>query len=137
MSSDETDTSTLHQTMLDFLDEALKESSDIPSEVRQSTLQQFDEAMQEAQDHPKPPEEVLAEWQQTTSDLQSRIDTMRENGDISATDAADMLNPYDEITQKLKGLIEASAGDDEAAGGTGLPRGVPPEVAATLKSSGS
>ncbi len=137
MSSEQSDAFTLPQTMMDCLDEALKESPDIPPDVRQSTLHQFSEAMQDAHDHPKSPDEVLADWQQTTRDLQSHFDALRESGEISATDAADMLQPYDQLGNKLKTLVDAAAEQSDDAASRELPQGMPADVAASLKSSGS
>lgn len=132
MSPDQNATSRLRQTMLDYMDETLKEQN-IPPEVRQSALQEFDQAMTDAKDNPKPPATILAEWQESAESLREQLEAMQKNGDISATESSDLSRSFDNITQTLETLQQppndASA---EKAEPTALPQGMPQEVAAAL-----
>lgn len=139
MSSEETDTSNLRQTMLDYLDDVLRER-EVPSQLRQSTLQEFEQAMQDAEEHPKSVTEVMADWQESAESLRTQLRTMEENGEISATESADLTRQFDKITDTFETVQRSSGNVTEkpAAEGraTALPQGMPEEVAAALKQRG-
>lgn len=138
MSSEETDTSSLRQSMMDYLDEVLKER-EIPPQLRQSTLQEFEQAMQDAKSHPKPVAEVMTDWQESAGLLRAQLKTMEESGDISATESADLSRQFDKITDTLETMRRPSdspiveAAEDGESRTTTLPQGMPKEVAAALK----
>lgn len=131
----ENDTSTLQRNMLDILEDALKDSADVPTSLRESTLEQFEQALQDATDHPRPPAQVLADWQQTMQSMQDQLRDLQEHAQLSATEAADISRPFDRIAHSFD-LAQRTADRGEpapSASSSPLPRGMPAELAAALK----
>lgn len=95
------DTPSLPQAAVEYLSDALENDRDIPLDVRESVLAQFKDALRESEANPKSAAEVLADWEKTSDMLREQVDAMQKNDEITATEAADLLRQYDEITRNL------------------------------------
>lgn len=96
------DHSTVSESAIEYLSDALARDHDVPRDVRESVLAQFKDALQENEANPKPVAQVLAEWEETAGMLREQVDAMQKNGEITATEAADLCRQYDEITHNLQ-----------------------------------
>ncbi len=97
------------QKVLDYLEDCLKDDPGIPLDARQDAMALIDDALKDAAANPKPAREVLADWEQTRQSLQEQIEARQRNGEITATDAADLYRGYDEITRNLESMAREEA----------------------------
>ncbi len=134
MSTDPNDTAQLRQDLLDRVEKTLGRQ-DLSPEARQEALDEFERALQEAGDNPKSTADVLAEWQDSSTLLREQLDAMQKNGDMSATELADMSRNFDAITDALSQLQQAPTNHTETLTNNAsvpLPQGIPQELADKL-----
>lgn len=134
MPTDPNDTAQLRRDLLDRVEKTLGRQ-DLSPEARQEALDEFERALQEAGDNPKSTADVLAEWQDSSTLLREQLDAMQKNGDMSATELADMSRNFDAITDALSRLQQEPAnhtGTSTNSASAPLPQGMPQELADKL-----
>lgn len=98
-----------HQKVMDYLEQCLSDDPGVPLDAKQNTMAMIDGALKDAAENPKPADEVLADWERTRQSLQDQIDARQRNGEITATDAADLYRGYDDITRNLESMARGQA----------------------------
>ncbi len=129
------DTSPNPQAVLDGLNAALGDEQRLSPAGHALARRVFAEAVQRAVDHPRTPAEILAEWRDNVGGLQAQVEARRRSGELTATDAAELLRQFDGITEGLEYLHQRQAGGANAVEATqsGLPQGMPVELALALQ----
>jgi hypothetical protein len=120
------------RSVFDEFTASLEGESDVTPAARREATQLFEQALQDAASQSKTPEEVLVDWEKTTSTWSAYLEAMQKRGEISATGVADIVRQFDEVAKNLRAIRQrsqdasAQAADSPA---TPLPQGMPSDLA--------
>ncbi|HEV2679955.1 MAG TPA: hypothetical protein VGV14_05610 [Rhodanobacter sp.] len=118
------------QAVLDDFTTSLQGQSKMPPAARHETAQLFEQALQDAAGQCRTPEEVLDDWTRTTDEWSARLEAMQKRDEISATDVADIIRQFDDVTHNLRAIQQRSqAHTDTDERTVPLPQGMPSDVA--------
>jgi uncharacterized membrane protein YccC len=132
MATDADKQGSARRAVLDDFTTSLDSQSEMTPAARSQATALFDQALQDAANAPKSTEEVLADWNRTTDDWIANLEAMQKRGEVSATDVADIVRQFDDVTRNLRAIRQreenrANAGHGEPA--AELPHGMPSDVA--------
>lgn len=130
MSTEANEQGSARQAVLDDFTASLQGQSGMPPAARRETAQLFEQALQDAASLRRTSEEVLDDWTRTTDEWGARLEAMQKRDEISATDVADIIRQFDDVTRNLQAIRQRSQAhvdaDERAAP---LPQGMPSDVA--------
>lgn len=130
MSTEANQQGSARRAVLDDFASSLQDQAEMPPAARRDTAQLFEQALQDAAGQRRTPQEVLDDWTGTTATWSERLRAMQARNEISATDVADIIRQFDEVTRNLQAICARSAAQDAADGhAAALPQGMPSDVA--------